>query len=339
MKILKYLLYLFTLLILSFIIFLGYFTITQFNPEEKKTLTRNESSNPLKADTLKLLIWNIGYAGLDDDMSFFYDGGEKVRTTEKKTKTNLQSVINKIREMNDLDLIMLQEVDKHSRRSYFINEADSLQKYFPDYTSTFAYNYKVKFVPVPLNNPLGRVEGGLMTLSKTPPLSAVRYSFPGNFPWPKNLFMLDRCFLASVYQLKGGKKLYVINTHNSAYDDGELKEKQMNYLKKFITTRYKKGHFIIVGGDWNQLPPKYKGEYDSVKKMIPEDFFPAGWKWVYDPNTPTNRNLSKPYHEDSETSIIDFFLLSPNLKKHQCNTIDMNFQFSDHQPVFLKVLK
>src|SRR6056297_3577377 len=99
MKILNYLLYLVALLILSFIIFLGYFTITQFKPEEKKTLNRNESSTPFKADTLKLLIWNIGYAGLDDGMSFFYDGGEKVRTTEKKTKANLQAIIHKIRDI------------------------------------------------------------------------------------------------------------------------------------------------------------------------------------------------------------------------------------------------
>ncbi len=336
MKIFKYLLWFLAFFLLAFISFLGYFTVNNYNPKEKKILTDEEFPDTIKGDTAEMLIWNIGYAGLGDDMSFFYDGGEKVRTTEKRTKENLQRIIKVIKSFNNLEFILLQEVDRHSKRSYYINESDSLNKYLPNYISAFAFNYKVDFVPVPLNKPLGRVEGGLMTLTRKAPGHFARYSFPGNFAWPKSLFMLDRCFLTAEYHLSGGKKLYLINTHNSAYDDGDLKEQQMEYLKKFITKLYGNGHYVIVGGDWNQLPPGHQSKKSMVKKRIPNNYLPSEWKWVYDQDIPSNRALNKPYDESNKTSIIDYYLLSPNLKVIECRTIDLDFQHSDHQPVYLK---
>lgn len=336
MKIFKYVIFFLVILILAFALFLGYFTAKDYKPKEKIILTDNEFADKINKDTAEILIWNIGYAGLGDDMSFFYDGGEKVRTTEKRTKENLHRIIKEIKSFDNLEFILLQEVDRNSKRSYFINESDSLKKYLPDYSSAFAPNYRVGFVPLPLNQPLGRVEGGLVTLTKKAPERFVRYSFPGNFAWPKNLFMLDRCFLTSEYQMTGRKKLYLINTHNSAYDDGDLKEQQMEYLKKFITKLYDNGHYVMVGGDWNQLPPGYQNKSKAVKKRIPDNYLPQQWKWVYDQEVPTNRTLNKPYDGTNRKSIIDYYLLSPNLKMIECKTIDLNFQYSDHQPVYLK---
>src|SRR3712207_9581560 len=47
-----------------------------------------------------------------------------------------------------------------------------------------------------------------------------------------------------------------INTHCSAYDKGgKMKLEQMKYLSQFIDSEYKKGNYVLVGGDWNQLMP------------------------------------------------------------------------------------
>jgi len=48
--------------------------------------------------------------------------------------------------------------------------------------------------------------------------------------------------------------------------------------------------------------------------------------------------VKKPYKKgETATTVIDFFLLSPNIEKVETSNVDLNFQNSDHQPVLLKI--
>ena len=154
------------------------------------------------------------------------------------------------------------------------------------------------------------------------------------------VFMLDRCFLVDRFPLAGGRELLVINTHNSAYDDGTLKKGQMDYLHGFLTEEYGKGNYVIVGGDWNQTPYGFEPQFDKDKfdtiqlSYIGEDYLPGEWTWLYDPAVPTNRRVDIPYVSGvSQTTVIDYYLLSPNLEPLWIKGIDLNFIHSDHQPV------
>ncbi len=61
---------------------------------------------------------------------------------------------------------------------------------------------------------------------------------------------------------------------------------------------------------------------------------PADWKWVYANNVPTNRRVATPYDKSTTpTTVIDFFLVSPNIENISIENIDLDFQHSDHQPV------
>jgi len=167
---------------------------------------------------------------------------------------------------------------------------------------------------------------------------------PGQYAWPKQLFMLDRCFLVMRIPVNNGKELLIINTHNEAYDDGTIRDQQMNYLKAFLLKEYNKGNYIVVGGDWNQCPPgftpRFDGEiFDTVNnKAIERDYLPADWQWVYGSQIPTNRRLDIPYTRGlTLTTVIDFYLLSPNVRSMAVKTIDLSFENSDHQPVSLKI--
>jgi len=65
---------------------------------------------------------------------------------------------------------------------------------------------------------------------------------------------------------------------------------------------------------------------------------PANWQWVYDEAIPTNRKLAKPYQPNyTFTTVIDFYLLSPNIEVVSVKTDNLNFESSDHQPVKLNV--
>jgi endonuclease/exonuclease/phosphatase family metal-dependent hydrolase len=145
------------------------------------------------------------------------------------------------------------------------------------------------------------------------------------------------------FPLTGGKQLLVVNTHNEAYDTGIIRDEQMAFLKKFLLSEYDQGNYIIVAGDWNQCPPNLKPRFskdifDTIDyKGIGPGFLPSGWTWAFDNTVPSNRRVDIPYVKGTtRTTVIDFFLLSPNLSAADCKTIDMGFSCSDHQPVEIK---
>ena len=339
-KILKSILYVIIILIVAFAVFLIYASSDDYKPDEKITVLTSDNPDLLSDTTeYSLMIWNIGYCGLNKEMDFFYDGGKNVRPSEEKVKENIQGVKSFLLQNQNTDFILIQEVDKHSKRSYYFNEFDTIANAFPERTCVYGKNYDVFFVPTPPTDPMGKVNSGLMTVSKYTPEISVRHAFPGNYSWPTGLFMLDRCFLENRYTLTNGKELLIINTHNSAYDDGTLKAQQMAYLKTFLKEEYKNGNYIIVAGDWNQCPPNFTPKFkenkmDSIVKTdISPDYLPK-WNWLFDNSLPTNRRVTAPYKKgETLTTVIDFLLLSPNIKGISVKNIDVGFEYSDHQPV------
>ncbi len=329
--------------IFSVALLLIYATLTNYQPAPIEVISQNESAAPLNDSTFSLLIWNIGYSGLGDDMDFFYDGGKQVRTTEDRLKQNLASVQKFLKNNDSIDFILLQEVDLESRRSYYTNQHDSILSVLNNFAGHYALNYKVGFIPQPLSNPYGKVLAGLASYSKHIPNKTERYSFIGNYNWPMSVFMLDRCFMAQHFPLTSGKELVVINTHNSAYDDGNLKAKQNEQMKSFLKEQEKKGNFAVVGGDWNQLPPNYSPNFSNTAEVtwgaiqIDADFL-TGWEFAFDNNVPTNRELNKPFSkEPTNRKVIDFFLVSPNIEVVSVKGINLNFVHSDHNPVIITI--
>ncbi|MGB8491625.1 MAG: endonuclease/exonuclease/phosphatase family protein [Bacteroidales bacterium] len=343
-KILKVILGLVLLLVLCFAGIIIYAVISDYKPGPTETIYTSEKPGRL-ADSaeISLLTWNIGYCGLDKDMDFFYDGGTGVFTPEKKCLQNLNAVKTFLAGNDSIDFFLIQEIDKKSRRSYRMNEYDTLCRLLKGYEDFFAKNYDVFFVPVPVTSPMGKVLSGIATYSRYDPSSSVRYSFPGEYGFPKQLFMLDRCFLVNRYPTINGKELLVINTHNEAFDPGEIRNAQMAYLREFLLAEYAKGNYVITGGDWNQSPPDFKPEFavnkvNEDQMMINSDFLPKEWKWVYDNKVPSNRSVVKAYDQaTTPTTVIDLFLLSPNIREISAGCIDLGFRNSDHNPVRIKV--
>ncbi|MBN1133198.1 MAG: endonuclease/exonuclease/phosphatase family protein [Bacteroidales bacterium] len=359
MKTLKILLYLLAAAAGVFILFLLYSTLDDYQPEKQEAVYRSDQPGVFTDSVqLSMLIWNIGYCGLDRSMDFFYDGGKQMRPSEEGVNNNLKGVLETLMPYRSYDFVLIQELDRKSKRSYRINMQEVIGASFPEHHHFFGKNYDVTFVPIPLKEPMGKVESGLLTLSRANPASVVRYSFPGNYAWPVKLFMLDRCFLVNRYPVvtsrigpgssgttpQENKELVVINTHNSAYDDGSLRKQQMEYLKQFLLDEYGKGNYVIVGGDWNQTPYGLKPElpghlFDTINLTYVEKDYPdPGWPWAFDPGKPTNRRVNTPYDRGTTlTTVIDYYLLSPNIEVKHIQTVDVGFTYSDHQPVELGI--
>jgi len=322
-------------------------TLTVYKPqatETLKTLNASDRSTHLP-NQLSFMIWNVGYCGLGKQMDFFYDGGKTVFGPKTWTEMNLQQNKTFIAQHQTVDFILLQEVDQHSKRSYKINQYENFNAVLSNHNATFATNYKVQFLPFPFNKPLGKILSGLASYSLHLPLESTRYQFPGSYAFPKSNYLLKRCFLLQRFSTQQGKQLVVVNTHNSAYDSGgNLKKQEMAHLKDIILKEYSKGNYIVVGGDWNQIPTNFnnntfKKTEDIYQQIpIPADYLPNNWQWVYDPKVATNRKLEKPYQpEYTFTTIIDFYLISPNIELVEVKTTDLNFENSDHQPVLMQI--
>jgi endonuclease/exonuclease/phosphatase family metal-dependent hydrolase len=326
-------------------IVIGCSTLKEFKPMEmEKLIVDNRGKRIVKTGKeLSMITWNIGYAGLGKEMDFFYEGGMQVRPSLELSEKYLEGIISYIGSNKSIDFLLLQEVDFRSKRSYYVDQLSVIGKALPDFSSTSAVNYMSDFVPVPLTNPMGEVHSGLGLFSVYNIAEATRIATPGKHAWPKRLFMLNRCFLEARYKTNTGKELVVFNIHNSAFsDEANMRAAELNLLRNLITEEYKKGNFVIAGGDWNQNPPDMNSEKigNYVSKAVwPIDhgFFPEGWTWAFDPGLPTNRDVDKPFHPAKTTcTIIDYFLVSPNIELMEVKTTDLRFEHSDHHPVTLR---
>jgi endonuclease/exonuclease/phosphatase family metal-dependent hydrolase len=353
------------LLPLCFLIYivasLAHATITDYAPPEITELTIDGHSTQriISNPNLTFLSWNIGFAGLgaksnfyyDSNHSFFFTDGKMVRVPESYVSENLMGIRNFL-DNHRTDFILLQEVDKRSKRSYFKDHDALFLEDLKDYSHSFSLNYQVGRVIIPALQPwnaYGMVESGLSSYSKYKPGTSTRYQYPGKYDWPDYLFHLDRCMSVQRYQTtqKMGKELVVINTHNSAYDNGKLKSKEMAYLKDFLLREYQEGNYVIVGGDWNQSPPKVS--YEEVSRAggvapislnhptnITTDFMPKDWKWAYDKTVPTCRSVADTLdYGVTPVSLIDFYLVSPNIEIVSVEGKNLKFEHSDHNPVLM----
>ncbi len=333
-------------LVLLVAVALGVFTAAEYRPAGTETLIADHEADPV-LETGKLLTvvsWNCGYGALGDNADFFMDGGTSVYTAEReRVESNLEGIRDKLSALAP-DLLILQEVDINSSRSYGIDERTVLRRAVPDGASeAFAYNFNALYVPYPFP-PIGHVESGLYTLSFAQPRTAERISLPVPFSWPVRLVNLKRCLLVSRYPVKGSEKeLVLINLHLEAYDSGEGKEAQTRQLVSFMQEEYAKGNYVIAGGDFNQrftnvdqsAYPVYEGMWQPGE--INADAFGSDFTLLMDNTTPTCRSLDKALAgadaEGFQFYLIDGFIVSANVTPDAVETLDFGFACTDHNPV------
>ena len=345
-KVLKVLLIVILVIIAVLAGFLAWLTIVEHKPEAvepAEVIAEKESAGKIELGRkMDVISWNIGYGGLGKGEDCFMDGGTEVRVEDKAVVDDYLAGIREYVEQADPDLLMLQETDLGSARSFDINEAEMLSKD----NAVFGANFRVKFVPYPLP-PIGRVDSGVFTTTDYQIESAERVSLPVPFSWPTRTANLKRCLLVSYLPIENSdKKLVLVNLHLEAYDDGEGKIQQTKMLRDFIEKEYEKGNYVIAGGDFNQTFPgtmeKYPIVHDDywVPGVLEDSFLPDGWKFTYDTTYPTCRLDNCPYVEDSPDSqhyVLDGFILSPNVKLNRVENINLHFEDSDHNPVKINV--
>ena len=346
-KVLKFLLCLILLLILLLALALGVFSIAEYRPASVESIVPQQQAEAVieAGKPMTIVSWNCGYGALGDNADFFMDGGTSVYTADQeRVNTNLSGIRDTLLNLKP-DLLVLQEVDINSARSYGTDERATLREALPGAGEAFAFNFNAFFVPYPLP-PIGHVESGLYTLSAFQPRSADRISLPVPFSWPIRLFNLKRCLLVSRFPVSNSdRELVLVNLHLEAYDDGEGKEAQTRQLTALMQEEYAKGNYVIAGGDFNQrftnidqsAWPVYEGMWQPGE--IDPAAFGDSFTLLMDNAVPTCRSLDRPLAGADKAGfqfyLIDGFIVSANVKAESVETIDCGFVYSDHNPVRL----
>ncbi len=318
--------------------FLGYATLVEYAPDEVEDIAVFGEAQTLDKDTIRLLSWNIGYCGLGSDMDFFMDGGESSRTSRGRTLQNLEGIATLLHDMSDsLDFILLQEVDIQSKRGYGINSYDTItERLGLDFNGYFARNFSTFYVPIPITDPIGQVDAGMAIFSRYSALSAERLAYPNPAAWPMSMFDLKRCMLSLKIKMADSTYLYVNNTHNSAYDDGDGRANELKFINKYLAEK----EYSITAGDWNSVPPGYviseaqsNDEFFQVQRTEREDM-PEGFHFATDISKHSARYGYEPFNAQSTTqTLIDYAVTSPKVKPIKIEYLDLGYEYSDHNPV------
>ncbi len=327
-------------------------SIFEYRPKPIEDVPYKTGNSFFQKDGIHSLVsWNIGYAGLGKQSDFFLSGGKNVRPSKKLSYEYFEGIKNSLKDISS-EIIFLQEADIKAHRSYNVNQIEEVEKAL-NVNGSFGHSYKCIFVPFPLP-PIGKVESGVATFSNYVIESSKRHSLPVLFKWPFRTANLKRCFLATripIYdgETATGKYLVLVNFHLEAFDNGQAKIEQTKKLMEYLVWEYEQGNYVIAGGDFNQSFPDAK----EIPFVGPEKWLPGkleksslqvGWDYCYDDSVPSCRSTYAPYigekakNHDWQYYLIDGYIKSPNVKVTKVKTIDNDFVYSDHNPIYLEFL-
>lgn len=314
-------------------------------------------SNKLQTNTTySAATYNVGFGAYNQKFSFFMDTGKMKDGTKTQGKygkaeneaavlQNTNGEINTMKKIN-ADFMLFQEIDVGSSRSYHVNQVKKMSQNFANYEEIFANNFHSPYLLYPLNDPHGAVQSGLLSLSKYPVEQATRRKYPVSTSFITKFTDLDRCFTVMKIPVTNGHKLILINSHMSAYDKGgKMRVKQLKLLNSVMESEYKKGNYVIVGGDFNhtfgrKMLTHFKSQQeipDWVSVLSSKDLAPD-IRMVHAKNentVPTCRGTDMPYQKGKTyTTVIDGFLVSKNVQATSEN-INTEFAYADHNPVKL----
>lgn len=347
--------------------YVGYVAVQYYRIEDNFEL-QTENGRDKKAglnDVFTVMTYNTGFGAYSPEYSFFMDTGVMDDGTEvvgkyakgrdkADVKKNVDGQTDIIKNA-DADFYFLQEVDEKADRSYGINMKSVFSAAFENRSATYAENFHTANLFYPFNDPIGRTDAGILTLSSYNIQSAVRRSFPLTDNFIDKLFDLDRCFAVHYLPLEGSDKfLVLINLHMSAYDKGgAVRAQQLEMLNGVLKEERAKGNYVVAGGDFNHclIADYFESDEQALshfesRQQVPEwvknsvlhnSELAEGFRIASDKDVATCRGADIPYEKGvNYTNTIDGFIVSDNVEVVAVNTLNTEYAFSDHNPVVLK---
>ena len=348
-------------------IYVAYVALQYYRIDDNQTLgIENAREETVRTDeTYSLLSYNLGFGAYSPEYSFFMDTGEmndgtKVTGIYAKgmNKADVEKNVSgqlAVSKAQNADFYFFQEVDVKAHRSYKINMYERARAEFGQYCAVYAENFHTANLLYPFNDPIGKTNAGILTLSRYNTERAVRRSFPITENFIDKLFDLDRCFAVHYLPVDGSEKqLVLINVHMSAYDEGgTIRARQLEMLNAVLAEERAKGNYVIAGGDFNHclIADHFDSKEEALQYFKSEQKTPDwvknsvltqaeitdGFQIAASLNAATCRGADIPYEAGvNYTTVIDGFLVSDNVTIVSEQTVDTQYAYSDHNPVLLR---
>lgn len=284
---------------------------------------------------LKVITWNIGFGAMGAEAEVKMDGGSRlIPSSRAHVKKNMQGIIEFVRG-HDADVFLLQEVSFGSVLNHWYNVERHIRKALETFRIEFASNFKFPLWLRFLRNEHGistyvhpRNDFSLITTRRFS-ISEIYYA----------IFRRRDRFITTLVTPEGGPSIAVINTHLSSFDaDGAIRKQQCKELLDYAYGLHADGHRVVIGADWNMriAPDELDSPAQDVRYRydFPRELLRDGWSIHTCVGTPTVRSGNEPYHKgSSSTAIIDGFVCSPLITVEHVDAVDLDFQYSDHNPV------
>lgn len=286
---------------------------------------------------LRVLSWNVQF-GAGRNRWFFYDRGPDSRVTRGEVDATLEGIASVIRDV-DPDLVFLQEVDRKSARTAWVDQHAWLASKLglPVHAST-PY-FWVPFVPVPPKNPMGAVQMHLSVFSRFALSDGERVALsPLREPMARRIFNLRRALMQVSMPVAGARPLTLFQTHLSAFSlgDGTLARQVSTVLEHVDRAP---GASLLVG-DFNSLPPgddpRRLGDAAALyeESTTPVQPLYDALDVLFPPTSPVNTYV--PWGSMRADRTIDY-AFGRELDAADVRVVAGAARWSDHLPVVLEI--
>jgi endonuclease/exonuclease/phosphatase family metal-dependent hydrolase len=226
---------------------------------------------PPAEDTLLIMTWNIRF-GCGGVEKWFGDAcGNRTLFTRKEVLFNLDKIINQIN-LADPDILLIQEIDISSKKTAYIDEVDYILQRTKFTNAIFGTNWDVQFIP---SDGLGKINDGKAIFSKWEITNHKLHPFPlrNDIDALTKYFYLRTNFIECTIEFPDKTQISVANVHLEAFSTDDTKKRQVDVVEKFMSENNVDSKFLILGGDFNLLPPNATKTDYCIEDMCEDENF------------------------------------------------------------------
>lgn len=315
----KLLLWIVSIIIFTSFVFFFWASSSNYPEDDYSKLIENNYPETTSSDSVySIITYNLGYlSGMTNNLP--------VPKPKKLFDKNLNHVYKELENLS-ADILCFQEIDYYSKRSFFVNQQEKIQKLGYNYVFQ-AVNWDINYLPFPyfpIKFHFGEMYSGQSILSKYPLSEPERIVLDRveNTPFYVDAFYLDR--LAQVSKVAiDGSIIILINVHFEAFD----KETRSNHAT-YITNLYKKykdDYPVLLVGDFNS---DIEYQNSAIKIIL---------------NLPGIRSAvslnEKTFPSDTPVDRLDYIFYNENFIELKNSKILKSFgQSSDHLPLLMEFI-
>lgn len=239
--------------------------------EDAVYYTRSQAVAVPQADsTVRVMTWNMRFAiGRGE---WFGDAcGDKVVYSEDEILSKLQSIVDRINEVNP-DILLLQEVDINSKRSAYVDQLRWILDRTNFNYAVYGLQWKAQFIP---SDGLGRLIEANAILSRWPISDATRIQLPLRQDQISiERYFYERCCMVKArIDIPGVSGFYAVNIHASAFATDDTKHQHIINFKNELDNIVSEGAWFVAGGDLNTLPPGSDSTDYCIEDICPGESF------------------------------------------------------------------